>query len=171
MWIAKKLRSLWNSGCDIQIIYSVSSRPVMSILRNGSGRGAIPVRQSVITNGKREIVKYNHSKWMTITGRFGGSTGTYVTMSGSANWSLFAFPGDEQVQTITAPPTRPCGTTGRSAHLGPGQLARPGFGIKGQRAVGRAHLADEHPEGAHVGQGHLQVPHPRGRVILCPPTT
>ena len=46
----------------------------MSILRNGSGRGPIPVRQSVITNSRREIVKYNHSKWMTITGRYGGAT-------------------------------------------------------------------------------------------------
>ncbi len=100
VWIAKKLRSLWNRGCDIKMIYAVSSRPVISILRNGSGRGPIPLRQSVITNKRREIVKYNHSKWMTITGRYAGSTANYVTMSGSANWSRFAFTGDEQVQTI-----------------------------------------------------------------------
>ncbi len=25
----------------------------------------------VITNGKRDIVKYNHSKWMTIAGNWG----------------------------------------------------------------------------------------------------
>ena len=75
VWIAKKLRQLWNQGCDIKMIYSVSSRPVIQILRNGSGRGPIPLRQSVITNSHREIVKYNHSKWMTITGHYGGNTG------------------------------------------------------------------------------------------------
>jgi phosphatidylserine/phosphatidylglycerophosphate/cardiolipin synthase-like enzyme len=132
VWIAKKLRSLWNSGCDIQLIYSVSSRPVMSILRNGSGRGPIPVRQSVITNGKREIVKYNHSKWMTITGRFGGSTGTYVTMSGSANWSLFAFHGDEQVQTITDRTQALRHNRAFSITWGQGSSHAPGYGIKGQ---------------------------------------
>ena len=99
-WLAKKLRRLWSRGCDIKMIYAVSSRPVISILRNGSGRGPIPLKQSVITNSKREIVKYNHSKWITISGNWGGATDSYVTMSGSANWSRFAFTGDEQFQTI-----------------------------------------------------------------------
>ena len=50
VWIAKKLRYLWNHGCDLGIIYSVSSRPVLQILRNGSGRGPVPMRQSVVKN-------------------------------------------------------------------------------------------------------------------------
>ena len=100
VWIAKKLRNLWNRGCDIKMIYAVSSRPVISILRNASGRGRIPLRQSVITNRRREIVKYNHSKWMTITGHYGSDTSAWKTMSGSANLSIFAFACDEQVQTI-----------------------------------------------------------------------
>jgi hypothetical protein len=100
VWIAKRLRQLWNQGCDIKMIYAVSSRPVISILRNHSGRGAIPLKQSVITNSKREIVKYNHSKWFTIMGKYAGNPKSYITMSGSANFSLFAFTGDEQVQTI-----------------------------------------------------------------------
>ena len=29
VWIAKKLRSLWNAGCDVRIIYSISTRPVL----------------------------------------------------------------------------------------------------------------------------------------------
>ena len=37
VWIAKKLRYLWEPGCDVAIIYSVSSRPVLSILRNALG--------------------------------------------------------------------------------------------------------------------------------------
>jgi phosphatidylserine/phosphatidylglycerophosphate/cardiolipin synthase-like enzyme len=100
VWIAKRLRQLWNAGCDIKMIYAVSSRPVISILRNHSGRGAIPLRQSVITNRKREIVKYNHSKWITIEGNYNGMPAQYRVMSGSANFSLFAFGGDEQLQTF-----------------------------------------------------------------------
>ncbi len=98
--LAKKLRSLWNAGCDIQMIYSLSTRPVMAILRNRSGRGPIPVKQSVIRNRRGEIVKYNHSKWMTITGSYGSSRGAWMTLTGSANWSSIAFSSDEQMMEI-----------------------------------------------------------------------
>jgi phosphatidylserine/phosphatidylglycerophosphate/cardiolipin synthase-like enzyme len=100
VWIAKKLRSLWEAGCDIAIIYSVSSRPVLTILRKRSGRGAVPMRQSVVKDPWGNIVKYNHSKWMTITGHWAVSTADYMTFSGSANWANLAFGGDEQMQRI-----------------------------------------------------------------------
>ncbi len=99
-WIAKRLRELWNSGCNVRIIYSVSSRPVLSILRSKSGRGAVPMRQSVIRNRSGDIVKYNHSKWLTITGSVGASTGAWIVLPGSANWSNLALTSDEQMQQI-----------------------------------------------------------------------
>ena len=100
VWIAKKLRNLWEAGCDVAIIYSVSSRPVLGILRRRSGRGAVPMRQSVVKDPWGNIVKYNHSKWMTITGNWNRSTASYLTFSGSANWADPAFGGDEQMQRI-----------------------------------------------------------------------
>ncbi len=99
-WLARKLRYLWEHKCSVSIIYSVSSRPVLSILRSHSGRGPIPMRQSVITDGYGTIVKYNHSKWMTIIGHWGTSPAAYVTFSGSANWANLALGGDEQMQRI-----------------------------------------------------------------------
>jgi phosphatidylserine/phosphatidylglycerophosphate/cardiolipin synthase-like enzyme len=102
LWIAKKLRYLWNRGCDVAIIYSVSSRPVLSVLRNRSGRGAVPMRQSVVKDYWGNIVKYNHSKWMTVTGHWGRSTAAYLTFTGSANWANLAFGDDEQMQRIAA---------------------------------------------------------------------
>ncbi len=100
LWLSKKLRALWQAGCDVRIIYSLATRPVLSILRSTSGRGAIPMKQSVIRNRRGEIVKYNHSKYMTITGNWGGSTGSWISHSGSANWSNAAFYADEQMQQI-----------------------------------------------------------------------
>lgn len=101
VWIAKKLRSLWNAGCDIAIIYSVASRPVLRILRDRGGRGPVPMRQSVVTDPWGNILKYNHSKWMTIAGRWGNSTAAHVTISGSANWANLAFGSDEQMQRFS----------------------------------------------------------------------
>lgn len=99
-WIARRLRQLWEHGCSVSIIYSVASRPVLQILRNGSGRGAIPMRQSVITDGYGTIVKYNHSKWMTIVGHWGRQRDAYVTFDGSANWANLAAGSDEQMQRV-----------------------------------------------------------------------
>ena len=95
--VAKKLRSLWGRGCDVRIIYSISSRPVLSILRSRSGRGAIPVRQQVIKNRAGEVVKYNHSKWLAIHSR---ARGSWLAHAGSANWSDLAFRSDEQMQNL-----------------------------------------------------------------------
>ena len=131
VWIAKKLRGLWNAGCDIKMIYAVSSRPVISILRNGSGRGGIPLRQSVITNGKREIVKYNHSKWMTVSGNWRNQPGQFATMSGSANFSLFAFSGDEQIQTIISRGQALRHNGAFNTTWAQGSSHAPGYGIKG----------------------------------------
>ncbi len=100
IWIAKRLRSLWNAGCDVKIVYSAVNRPVFDILRSRASRGPIPMRQSVIRNRAGQIVKYNHNKWMTISGHWGNSKRAYVTFSGSANWSNLAFTGDEQMQQI-----------------------------------------------------------------------
>jgi phosphatidylserine/phosphatidylglycerophosphate/cardiolipin synthase-like enzyme len=100
VWIAKRLRQLWNAGCDVKMIYSVITRPVLQILRSHAGRGAIPLRQSVTKNASGEINKYNHSKWMTITGRWNGVSSAWVTFNGSANWSLAAFANDEQMQRL-----------------------------------------------------------------------
>ncbi len=100
VWIAKKLRNLWGRGCDIKIIYGVTSRPVLQVLRNRSGRGAVPMRQSATRNGRGELTRYNHSKWMTVTGRWAPSRSNWITFTGSANWSLPAFGSDEQMQRV-----------------------------------------------------------------------
>ncbi|MET0837421.1 MAG: phospholipase D-like domain-containing protein [Marmoricola sp.] len=108
VWLAKKLRSLWNAGCDVRMIYSLVTRPVLQIMRNKSGRGAIPMRQSVTKKSTGEINKYNHSKWMTITGNWNGLSSAWVTFNGSANWSLAAFGSDEQMQRLrSVAATRP----------------------------------------------------------------
>jgi hypothetical protein len=98
--IAKRLRQLWNAGCNVGVIYSVTSRPVLAILRSHSGRGPVPMRQSVIKNGAGDVVKYNHSKWVAISGNYGGSPSTWTVVNGSSNWSNFAYGCDEQMQQI-----------------------------------------------------------------------
>ena len=125
--IAKKLRYLWNAGCNVAVIYSVSSRNVLSIMRSRSGRGPIPMKQSVIKNRAGDVVKYNHSKWLAISGWWGGYRSAWMVQSGSANWSDFAYGCDEQMQemrgfTLTAPFVRTFDATWRQKTSRPPNL-------------------------------------------------
>ncbi len=155
VWLAKKLRALWNQGCDIKIIYAVSSRPVLSVLRAKSGRGAVPMRQSVIRNSAGEITQYNHSKWMTVTGNWPPSTGEWITFTGSANWSSFAFTDDEQMQRIHSRPQALHHLSAfektwrqRSSQVPPyGRVAANGRLVPGAAAPGEDPLVAAAPEG------------------------
>ncbi len=152
LWLAKKLRSLRNAGCDVAIIYSLVTRPVLSILRG------IPMRQSVIKNRRGEIVKYNHSKWMTITGNWGSDTSSYLTFSGSANWSNAAFSNDEQMQQIDSYGVARSHLANFSAVWRQRTSHAPSFG----RTIvnGRATLAT--PQDAQFGTGMYKYLTPNG---------
>lgn len=102
--LAQRLRQLWNRGCNIKIIYSITSGPVLRILRSPTGRGPIPMRQSVIRNSLGQLAVYNHSKWMAITGRYGAVRNAWLVMPGSANWSNLALSSDEQMQLFRGQP-------------------------------------------------------------------
>ena len=87
------------------------------------------MRQSVITNGYGVIMKYNHSKWMTIVGNWAGHPDAYLTFTGSANWGPLALGSDEQMQRIL-------GRSEAAAHLvnfaqtwRQGSSHMPGYGV------------------------------------------
>jgi hypothetical protein len=157
--IAKRLRALWNAGCNVRIIYSVSSRPVLRILRARSGRGPIPMRQSVIKNRRGDIVKYNHSKWLAISGVYSGrGRGVYTVLPGSANWSDLPYRSDEQTQQIfsrawTAPYFRTFDTTWRQRTSRPPAYGRIGAGARTLNAV---------PEQPTWGRGEFKYLSPEG---------
>jgi hypothetical protein len=99
-WLAKRVRQLWNQGCQIQIVFAISSNPVKTILYSPSGRGRIPMRQILLTNTKHVPIYYLHDKWVTITGNYGGVPNNSISFQGSFNFSDLGFASDEQFQMI-----------------------------------------------------------------------
>jgi hypothetical protein len=155
VWIAKRLRALWKAGCNIKIIFSAISRPVFKILRSHSGHGPIPMKQSVVRNVYGDIVKYNHSKWMTITGHWAGSTRVWLVFSGSANWSNLAFSCDEQMQEIhsygyTKPHLKAFAKTWRQRSSG---RPRPGPISPNARMLAGARIIRDIPQEPTFGRG------------------
>jgi hypothetical protein len=99
-WLAKRVRQLWQQGCQVQIIYGISSNPVKSILYSPAGRGRIPMRQILLTNTKGTPIYYVHDKWVTITGNYAGVPNNSVSFQGSFNFADYGFSSDEQFQMI-----------------------------------------------------------------------
>jgi hypothetical protein len=93
-WMAKRVRTLWNQGCDVAIIYGFLSDRAQSILYSKSGRGRIPMKQAMkIENGKP--YRYLHDKYVAVSGVYDGVPGSSVVWSGSTNFSNLGFSADD----------------------------------------------------------------------------
>ena len=101
-WMAKRIRSLWNQGCDVAIVYGFASPRALSILYSRSGRGRIPMKQCMkIENGKP--YRYLHHKFVAVSGVYDGVEGSNVVWSGSTNFSMLGFSADDlTVRTMDA---------------------------------------------------------------------
>lgn len=94
--LAKKLRGLYQQGCDIKIVYALMGREVRRILTNTS-RGAVPIRQIVQDfDGDGVYDRYLHSKVMAVSGFYNNNPAARVAWQGSENWSGLALLSDEQ---------------------------------------------------------------------------
>lgn len=98
MALARKVRDLWNRGCDVKIGYTVMGIQVGRMLRSQAGRGPVPMRHLVQDfDGDGEFDNYFHLKSMSIVGNVGGDRSGHVVLNGSANWSSLAKVSDENV--------------------------------------------------------------------------
>ncbi|MDN4162238.1 phospholipase D-like domain-containing protein [Nocardioides abyssi] len=98
--IAERLRTMWQRGCDIKIVYAVFGNNVLKILRNTS-RGPVPHRQIAQDFNLDGVYdRYLHMKYMAVSGRYKGATDVEVTWNGSANWTSVALASDEIVMRI-----------------------------------------------------------------------
>lgn len=96
--LARKVKKLWNNGCDIRIGYTVMGISTGRILRDPSGRGPVPMRHMVQdTNNDGQFDNYFHMKSMSIVGNYNGDRSAHALVNGSANWSGLAKVSDENL--------------------------------------------------------------------------
>jgi len=101
-WMAKRIRSLWNQGCDVAIVYGFASPRALSILYSASGRGRIPMKQCMkVEHGLP--YRYLHHKFVAVSGVYDGVPDTSVVWAGSTNFSNLGFSADDlTVRTVDA---------------------------------------------------------------------
>jgi len=97
-WISKKVRSLWNDGCDVSVEYSIMVDRIKKRLYSPSGRGRIPMRQVVTFNRRGAIDAYDHAKWIAMSGNWGGDPSSKIVWTGTTNISDLGFRIDDTGQ-------------------------------------------------------------------------
>ena len=96
-YLAREVRRKWNAGCSVKVVYSVLNTKVKRILYDPSGRGRIPMRRVVRTNElTREVVDYNHSKYVAMSGTY-RQRGRRFVWSGSMNFTGLGLYCDDLV--------------------------------------------------------------------------
>jgi len=105
-WMAKRIRALWNQGCDVRILFGFASPRALSILYSPSGRGRIPMKQAMkVEHGMP--YRYLHHKFVAVSGVYDGVPGSNVVWAGSTNFSNLGFSADDlTVRTMDAGITR-----------------------------------------------------------------
>jgi phosphatidylserine/phosphatidylglycerophosphate/cardiolipin synthase-like enzyme len=94
--IARRLKELYNNGCNIRIAYAVVGPNIKDILRSGSGRGPVPMRHIVQDfDGDGNYDRYIHMKTMTVSGVYGRKTSAHVIYNGTQNWTQVSLVSDE----------------------------------------------------------------------------
>lgn len=98
MRIAKKIRRLWNDGCDIKLGYTVVGVDIGRYLRQDGGRGPVPMKhlaQDFDRDGRFD--NYFHLKSMVVRGNYSGDRSAWALLNGSANWSGLGAVSDENL--------------------------------------------------------------------------
>lgn len=105
MTAAKRLKTLWNYGCDVRVVYTVMGMDVRKVLASRSGRGPVPMRHLVQDfNGDGAFDNYFHIKVLTINGVLGSNKTAFVSFNGSSNTSDLSSASDENIGTFRSRP-------------------------------------------------------------------
>lgn len=98
MKFARKIRGLWEAGCDVRIGYTVVGIDIGRYLRSQAGRGPVPMKHLVQDfDGDGQFDNYFHLKAMAIVGNVAGKRANKVVLNGSANLSGLGAVSDENL--------------------------------------------------------------------------
>jgi hypothetical protein len=84
--LARQVRSLYNQGCYVRVLYGFMSYGVFQTLRNGTN-SRMSVRRTLFSRNGRTAYVYSHFKNMMANGRVGSDTSARVVWTGSNNFT------------------------------------------------------------------------------------
>jgi phosphatidylserine/phosphatidylglycerophosphate/cardiolipin synthase-like enzyme len=96
-YLARRLLNLHNEGCLVSVIYGAPSATVSRMLRDSAWRGGIDLYDSrVDRNGDGHPDLRVHTKYMVVSGNYGGDTSSWQVFTGSQNWVTQSLIGGDE---------------------------------------------------------------------------
>jgi phosphatidylserine/phosphatidylglycerophosphate/cardiolipin synthase-like enzyme len=102
--IAHQVRSLYNQGCHVRILYGFMSFGVYRILHAGTG-GRMSVRRTVFSHNGLTAYLYSHFKNIAVSGNVAGVPNARVSWTGSNNFTNDGTHFDEVILRINSAST------------------------------------------------------------------
>jgi phosphatidylserine/phosphatidylglycerophosphate/cardiolipin synthase-like enzyme len=100
-YLARRLRDLYGSGCDVRLLYGMAGAKVRAELARPTRRGRIPIRSTGYdTDADGELDLYTHQKNLVVSGHYGDDRAARVVVTGSSNWTFGGMHGDEVIVVI-----------------------------------------------------------------------
>jgi hypothetical protein len=99
--IARQVRSLYNQGCHVRILYGFMSYGVYRILHAGTG-SRMSVRRTVFSSNGSTAYLYSHFKNIAVSGNVAGVPNARVSWTGSNNFTNHGTHFDEVMLRINS---------------------------------------------------------------------
>ena len=95
LYLAKRVRHMYDKGCYVRILYSFMSRPTFDILKRGTGHRMVVRR--VLFPGPLGLhaAKYSHMKMYAASGHIGKDHAARMVWTGSNNFQRKSLHADE----------------------------------------------------------------------------
>ncbi len=99
--LAKQVRSLYNHGCHVRVLYGFMSYGVYKILHVGTG-SRMSVRRTVFSRNGTSAYLYSHFKNITVSGNVAGVRNAHLSYTGSNNFTNDGTHFDEVMLRISS---------------------------------------------------------------------
>jgi hypothetical protein len=101
-YLAQRVRQMYDRGCYVRILYSFMGHGTYTLLTHGTG-SRMEARR-VLFPGPAGVVaaKYSHMKMFAVSGNVAGDPSSWVTWTGSNNWSDRSLKADEVTLRISS---------------------------------------------------------------------
>jgi HKD family nuclease len=99
--LARQVRSMYNHGCYVRVLYSFMSFGVFKILHKGTG-ARMSVRRTLFSHNGKTAYLYSHFKNIAASGYIGRSRSAHVAWTGSNNFTNEGVHFDEVMMRIAS---------------------------------------------------------------------
>jgi hypothetical protein len=100
LYLAQQVRQLWQRGCYVNVLYSFMGHGIFRVLKDGTGPRMVVLR-TLFPHPFTDVAEiYSHMKNIAVSGNVAGRSDSWVTWTGSNNFTNMGVHSDEVMMRI-----------------------------------------------------------------------